>query len=145
MLQGYFCQRLGISITISDASRKQKSINIIYLIMCHTKVAGDSSMLPLTSTYRTIKICLPCGKLGKINGLVQVTNPEPSMLHSKRSTASALLEKSNLMVFEGVLVPLNIILLLPSVIESITVSAGPVIPFRVPVTLFTVLLVSGVP
>jgi len=53
--------------------------------MLHTKAAGDSSMLPLASTYRTIKTCLPSGKLGNIKGLVQGTNPEPSTLHSKRS------------------------------------------------------------
>lgn len=123
----------------------KKVLILSYLVIRHSKAAGDSSMLPLASTYRTIKTCFPSGKLGKINGLVQVTNPEPSMLHSKRSTASALLEKSNLMVFEGVLVPLIIILLLPSIIEVITVSAGPVIPDGVPVTLFTGLLVLAVP
>ena len=80
-------------------------------------------MLPLTSTNRTINTCLPSGNIGKINGLVQGTKSESSILHSKWSNPSTLVvENSNLIVLEAVLVSLFITLLLPSVVEFITVS-----------------------
>ena len=80
-------------------------------------------MLPLTSTNRTINTCLPSGNIGKINGLVQGTKSESSILHSKWSNPSTLVvENSNLIALEAVLVSLFITLLLPSVVEFITVS-----------------------
>jgi hypothetical protein len=58
-----------------------------------------------------------------MNGLVHETKSESSMLHSNCSTASILIvENSNLIEVKGVLVPLPITRLLPSVVEVITVS-----------------------
>jgi hypothetical protein len=94
------------------------------------KEAGDVSLFLELSTDNTLKVCAPSfNKLRNVKGLVQVTNLELSILHSKRFTPTPLpssppvsfAEKAKVIELDEVFPPVCIEVLFPSMAETIVV------------------------
>jgi hypothetical protein len=101
----------------------------------HVKEAGDVSLFLELSTDNTLKVWVPSfNKLRNVNGLVQVTNFELSILHSKwfiptplpSSPPVSLAENAKVIELDDVLPPACTEVLFPSIAESTVVEGDTV-------------------
>jgi hypothetical protein len=101
----------------------------------HVNDAGDVSLFLALSTDNTLNVWVPSfNKLGNVNGLVQVTNFELSILHSKwfiptplpSSPPVSLAENAKVIELDDVLPPACTEVLFPSIAESTVVEGDTV-------------------